>query len=57
MPDSWEAARGLNPNYSGDANSDRNNDGYTNIEEYINSFYEGGTVKVLLPPPSLKVVQ
>jgi hypothetical protein len=57
MPDSWEAARGLNPNYSGDANSDHNNDGYTNIEEYINSFYEGGTVKVLLPPPFLKVVQ
>jgi len=43
MPDSWEFARGLNPNASNDANQDRNGDGYTNIEEYINS---------LIPMPS-----
>jgi len=35
MPDSWEAARGLNPNLN-DSAQDRNGDGYTNIEEYIN---------------------
>jgi pectate lyase len=56
MSDSWETARGLNPNHAGDANSDRDNDGYTNIEEYINSFYDGETVNALLPPPSLRVV-
>jgi len=43
MPDSWELARGLNPNASTDANQDRNGDGYTNIEEYING---------LIPLPS-----
>jgi alpha-tubulin suppressor-like RCC1 family protein len=36
MPDSWESARGLNPNNAGDAALDRDADGYTNIEEYIN---------------------
>lgn len=35
MPDQWEVARGLNPNNAADANSDRNSDGYTNIEEYL----------------------
>ncbi len=37
MPDYWENQNGLNPNSSSDANLDRNEDGYTNIEEYINS--------------------
>lgn len=50
MPDSWEKARALNPNYAADANSDRDNDGYTNIEEYINSFYSGGAAASLQPP-------
>ncbi len=36
MPDGWEDARSLNPFDPGDANGDRNGDGYTNIEEYIN---------------------
>jgi hypothetical protein len=35
MPDDWEIARGLNPSLD-DSAHDRNNDGYTNIEEYIN---------------------
>jgi hypothetical protein len=35
MPDSWETAHGLNPNID-DSAQDRNGDGYTNIEEYIN---------------------
>lgn len=37
MPDDWETARGLNPKDTRDANQDRNGDGYTNIEEFINS--------------------
>ena len=36
MPDQWELARGLDPNNRNDAAVDRNNDGYTNIEEYLN---------------------
>ncbi len=37
MPDSWEKQNGLNPNDQADRNGDRNKDGYTNLEEYINS--------------------
>lgn len=36
MPDSWESARGLSPTNAADSSLDRNGDGYTNIEEYIN---------------------
>ena len=42
MPDSWETSKGLNPNNAADGNQDRNGDGYTNIEEYINSFFLAG---------------
>jgi hypothetical protein len=36
MPDCWESAMGFNPNNAADNNGDHDNDGYTNIEEYIN---------------------
>ena len=36
MPDVWEEARGLNSNSPADRNSDRDDDGYTNLEEYLN---------------------
>jgi hypothetical protein len=36
MPDSWETAQGLNPSVD-DSAQDRNGDGYTNIEEYLNA--------------------
>jgi hypothetical protein len=36
MPDAWELAVCLNPNDPADRNSDRDSDGYTNIEEYLN---------------------
>jgi pectate lyase len=39
MPNSWETARGLNPNLN-DSAQDSNGDGYTNIEEYINSLVQ-----------------
>ncbi|MFB6342635.1 hypothetical protein ACE1ET_12980 [Saccharicrinis sp. FJH62] len=37
MPDSWEQEHGLNPNSDTDINGDINHNGYTNIEDYINS--------------------
>ena len=36
IPDAWEIKYGLNPNDASDAKTDKNNDGYTNIEDYIN---------------------
>jgi hypothetical protein len=36
MPDDWELRLGLDPHDARDANGDRDDDGYTNIEEYIN---------------------
>ena len=36
MPDSWESNHGLNFNDSSDASTDQNQDGYTNLEEYLN---------------------
>lgn len=36
MPDAWERARGLNPDDAADAAADRDGDGYTNLEEYLN---------------------
>lgn len=36
MPDDWESRHGLNPLDTGDASTDLNGDGYTNIEDFIN---------------------
>jgi pectate lyase len=36
MPDAWEIPRGLNPSDAADRNTDRDLDGYTNLEEYLN---------------------
>jgi len=37
MPDAWEIAHGLNPADPADGATDRNADGYTNLEDYLNS--------------------
>jgi pectate lyase len=37
MPDNWEVKNKLNPNNPDDRNKDRDGDGYTNLEEYLNS--------------------
>jgi hypothetical protein len=37
MTDDWELANGLNPNDASDRNGDLDLDGYTNLEEYLNS--------------------
>lgn len=36
MPDEWELARGLDPFDPSDGRLDRDGDGYTNLEEYLN---------------------
>ncbi len=36
MPDEWETVTGLDLNNPEDRNDDRNADGYTNLEEYLN---------------------
>ncbi|HEX6243273.1 MAG TPA: pectate lyase, partial [Polyangiales bacterium] len=36
MPDSWETAHALSPSAPDDRNADRNGDGWTNLEEYLN---------------------
>lgn len=41
MPDAWERAHGLNPSDLADSRADRNQDGYTNVEEYINGLIPG----------------
>ena len=36
MPDEWEKHYELNPHHADDASKDKDKDGYTNIEEYLN---------------------
>jgi hypothetical protein len=36
MPDAWEKQHGLDLVDEADGNLDSNNDGYTNLEEYLN---------------------
>jgi hypothetical protein len=37
MPDQWEEDHSLDPDDASDGNRDRDNDGYTDLEEYLNS--------------------
>jgi pectate lyase len=37
LPDEWETQRGLDPRNPADGSGDANRDGYTNLEEYLNS--------------------
>lgn len=54
MPDAWEIAQNLNPQDPTDANNDRNGDGYTNIEEYINGLFDVSSSEPR-PPRNVKL--
>jgi hypothetical protein len=41
MPDAWERRHGLDPNNAGDATTDFDHTGYTNIEKYVNGLLDG----------------
>jgi len=41
MPDEWEKKNNLNPGNAEDRNDDRDMDGYTNLEEYLQSLVPG----------------
>jgi autotransporter-associated beta strand protein len=47
MPDWWEAAAGTNP-WVADHNDDIDNDGYTNIENYLNALAPAGVAGVAI---------
>lgn len=53
MPDEWEDANGTDKTKN-DANIDSNGDGYTNIEDYINSLARKSDY--LMPPSRVKVL-
>jgi pectate lyase len=56
MPDSWEWDRGLDPNDPTDPSADRDGDGYTNIEEYINGLAGGGSPPPPNQPPTVVII-
>jgi hypothetical protein len=37
MPNEWEETHGLDPRDPADRDGDQDGDGYTNLEEYVNS--------------------
>jgi hypothetical protein len=45
IPDEWEKAHGLDPNNPSDASKDSNGNGYTNLEEYLNSLIGEGPLR------------
>lgn len=51
MPDSWETSNGLNSNVD-DSAGDRNADGYTNVEEYVNGLVDDVVVPEPTPSPT-----
>ena len=48
MPGNWERARGLDPDDKADRNDDYDNDGYTNLEEYLNEVGAFPAVKAIV---------
>jgi pectate lyase len=58
MPDAWETAHGLNPLDSTDRNgTDIDSTGYTNLEVYLNEFYQPNTANGIseISAPSITI--
>ncbi len=53
MPDVWEESKGLNPSLASDGALDRDNDGYTNLEEYLNGLASAAFPQRLFGRPML----
>jgi hypothetical protein len=49
MPDEWETSQGFDPQNGGDGNLDEDGDGYTNVEEYLNSLVTSERFENLSP--------
>lgn len=43
MPDAWEKSHGLNPNDPLDGAKDKDGNGYTNVEDFLNGIAQAGT--------------
>ncbi|WP_256865321.1 Ig-like domain-containing protein [Paenibacillus sp. 32352] len=58
MPDEWELAHGLNPNDPEDRNGQMNGDGYTNLENYLNSIVGSGSLNpvIQITTPSVNTI-
>jgi pectate lyase len=55
IPDTWENKLGIDPKNSNDAKGDVDKDGYSNIEEYINSFYSDMLDTKLFAPDNVRL--
>ena len=56
MPDAWEKKRGLNPDDPSDGAKDRDRDGYTNVEEYINGLVKSDALQTPAHSSSKKAI-
>ena len=58
MPDVWETQQGFNPTNAADGALDADGDGYTNVEEYLNSIL-GLEEDAVAPaaPTNLRIMQ
>jgi hypothetical protein len=53
MPDTWESLYGFNPGSANDGgSSDADNDGYTNLEEYLNGTNPKDGLVIITPTPT-----
>lgn len=56
MPDKWEMKKKLNPNDASDGAKDRNGNGYTNLEEYLNRVVSEGISQINAQSSSKKAI-